>query len=78
MVYSYSIGKAIEDGFSAPFQIFKAFTNIDRDGLHIKDALYQGAQFYIPEEADLKEIYTLEDFEREIVLPDRTAKICDY
>ncbi|MEM4406893.1 MAG: carboxypeptidase regulatory-like domain-containing protein [Candidatus Methanomethylicaceae archaeon] len=46
--------------------------------MHIKDALYQGAQFYIPEEADLKEIYTLEDFEREIVLPDRTARICDH
>jgi type I restriction enzyme R subunit len=77
-VYSYSMGKAIEDGFLAPFQIFRAFTNIDRDGLSIKDALYQGAQVYIPEEADLKEIYTLEDFEREIVLPDRTAKICDH
>ncbi|GBC73267.1 Putative DNA repair helicase RadD [archaeon HR04] len=77
-VYSYSMGRAIEDGFLAPFQIFRAFTNIDRHGLRIKDALYQGAQFYIPEEADLKEIYTLEDFEREIVLPDRTARICEH
>lgn len=77
-VYSYSMGKAIEDGFLAPFQIFRAFTNIDRDGLNIKDALYQGAQVYVPEEADLKELYTLEDFEREIVLPDRTAKICEH
>jgi len=77
-VYSYSMGKAIEDGFLAPFQIFRAFTNIDREGLSIKDALYQGAQVYIPEEADLKELYTLEDFEREIVLPDRTAKICEH
>jgi type I restriction enzyme R subunit len=77
-VYSYSMGKAIEDGFLAPFQIYRVFTNIDRDGLHIKDALYQGAQIYVPEEADLKEIYTLEDFEREIVLPDRTEKICEH
>lgn len=77
-VYSYSMGKAIEDGFLAPFQIFRVFTNIDRDGLHIQDAIYQGAQIYVPEEADLKEIYTLEDFEREIVLPDRTAKICGH
>lgn len=77
-VYSYSMGKAIEDGFVAPFQIFRAFTNIDREGLSIKDALYQGAQIYIPEEADLKELYTLEDFEREIVLPDRTAKIGEH
>lgn len=77
-VYSYSMGKAIEDGFLAPFQIFRVFTNIDRDGLHIQDAIYQGAQIYVPEEADLKEIYTLEDFEREILLPDRTAKICEH
>ena len=77
-VYSYSMGKAIEDGFLAPFQIFRVFTNIDRDGLHIQDAIYQGAQIYVPEEADLKEIYTLEDFEREIVLPDRTARICEH
>jgi len=77
-VYSYSMGKAIEDGFLAPFQIFRAFTNIDREGLSIKDALHQGAHIYVPEEADLKELYTLEDFEREIVLPDRTAKICEH
>lgn len=77
-VYSYSMGQAIEDGFLAPFQIFRSFTNIDREGLHIQDALYQGAQVYVPEEADLKEVYTLEDFEREIVLPDRTEKICEH
>lgn len=77
-VYSYSMGKAIEDGFLAPFQIFRSFTNIDREGLHIQEALYQGAQAFIPEEADLKEIYTLEDFEREIVLPDRTKQICEH
>jgi len=77
-VYTYSMGKAIEDGFLAPFQIYRAFTNIDRDGLSIRDALYQGAQVYVPEETDLKELYTLEDFEREIVLPDRTAKICEH
>ena len=77
-VYTYSMGQAIEDGFLAPFQIYRSFTNVDRDGLHVQDALYQGAQVFVPEEADLKEIYTLEDFEREIVLPDRTAKICDH
>jgi len=77
-VYAYSMGQAIEDGFLAPFQIFRAFTNVDREGLWIQDAVYQGAQIFIPEEVDLKEIYTLEDFEREITLPDRTAKICEH
>ncbi|MDI6810851.1 MAG: DEAD/DEAH box helicase family protein [archaeon] len=56
-VYSYSMGQAIEDGFVAPFQIFRNFTNIDKDGLHIQDALYQGAQVFVPEEVDLKDRY---------------------
>ena len=77
-IFSYSMGKAIEDGFLAPFHIYRNFTNIDREGLHIQEAIYQGAQIFIPEEADLKEIYTLEDFEREITIPDRTSKICEH
>jgi type I restriction enzyme R subunit len=77
-VYSYSMGQAIEDGFLAPFQIFRNFTNIDRDGLNIQEALHQGAQVFVPEEEDLKEIYTLEDFEREIIVPDRTKKLCEH
>jgi type I restriction enzyme R subunit len=77
-VYSYSMGQAIEDGFLAPFQIFRNFTNIDRDGLNIQEAIHQGAQVFVPEEEDLKEVYTLEDFEREIILPDRTKKLCDH
>jgi type I restriction enzyme R subunit len=77
-VYLYSMGQGIEDGFLAPFHIYRVFTTVDKEGLHLKDALYQGAQIYIPEEADLKEFYTLEDFEREIVLPDRTRHICHH
>lgn len=77
-VYSYSMGQGIEDGFLAPFQLYRIFTNIDQEGLHLQDALYQGAQVYMPEEADVKDLYTLEDFEREIVLPDRTKKISEH
>ncbi|MEM0215400.1 MAG: DEAD/DEAH box helicase family protein, partial [Archaeoglobaceae archaeon] len=77
-VYTYSMGQGIEDGFLAPFQIFRIFTNLDREGLKLEEAIHQGAQIYIPEESDLKEIYTLEDFEREIVVPDRTRKICEH
>jgi len=77
-VYSYSMGHGIEDGFLAPFQIFRIFTNIDKEGFHLTEAIHQGAQVYIPEETDLKDIYTLEDFEREIILPDRTKRICEH
>jgi len=36
LVYTYSMGQAIEDGFLAPFKIFRCFTNIDRDGFILK------------------------------------------
>lgn len=78
-VYSYSMGQAIEDGFLAPFQIFRYLTNVDREGLSIKEAIEQGAQIFVPEEEqELKEVYTLELFEREITLPDRTKKLCEH
>ncbi len=77
-VYSYSMGQGIEDGFLAPFQIYRIFTNIDKEGLHLQDALHQGAHIYIPEEINIQDVYTLENFEREITLPDRTKKICEH
>jgi type I restriction enzyme R subunit len=77
-VYSYSMGQGIEDGFLAPFHIYRIFTNIDKKGLHLEEALHQGARVYIPEETDVRDIYTLENFEREIILPDRTKKICQH
>ncbi len=77
-VYSYSMGQGIDDGFLAPFLIHRIFTNVDREGLHLSEAIYQGAQLFVPEEAGLREVYTLEDFEREISLPDRTRQICEH
>lgn len=77
-VYSYSMGQGIEDGFLAPFHIHRILTSVDKEGLHLDEARYQGAQIYIPEEADVKEFYTMEDFEREIILPDRTSQICEH
>lgn len=77
-VYSYSFGQGVSDGFLAPFQLFRIFTNIDKDGLHLREAIYQGAQIYIPEETEPREFYTMQDFEREIVVPDRTKALCDH
>ncbi|RKX56828.1 MAG: type III restriction endonuclease subunit R [Thermodesulfobacteriota bacterium] len=77
-VYTYSMGKGIEDGFLSPFQIFRIFTNIDKEGLHLQEALHQGAKIYIPGDMDAGDFYTLENFEREIVLPDRTRTICAH
>lgn len=47
-------------------------TTVDRDGLHVQDAQSQGAEIYIPEGADLRDLYLTPQFEREITLPDRT------
>jgi len=77
-VYSYSMGNGIEDGFLAPYQIFRYATNIDKQGLKVDEAKRQGAKIFIPEGASLKDLYTFGEFEREIVLPDRTAKICEH
>jgi len=77
-VYSYSMADGIEDGFLSPYQIYRIFTNIGRDGLNIKEAIHQGAQIYIPEDVELRDNYQLESFEREIALPDRTKEICEH
>jgi len=78
-VYCYSMAQGIEDGFLAPYQIYRCFTNIDKNGLYISDAIKQGAQIrFENEEVEIRDLYTLENFEREIILPDRTKIICDH
>jgi len=77
-VYSYSFAQGVSDGFLAPFQLFRTFTNIDKDDLHLQEAIYQGAQIYIPEEAEPRVIYTMQDFGREIIVPDRTRILCEH
>lgn len=77
-VYSYSFGQGIGDGFLSTYKVHKVRTNIDRDGLHVHDAEVQGAEIYVPPEAELRDYYITPQFEREITLPDRTAKMCDH
>lgn len=77
-VYSYSLGQGIEDGFLATYKVHKVRTNVDREGLHIQDARLQGAEIYVPEEAELRDWYYTPNFEREITLPDRTQKMSQH
>jgi type I restriction enzyme R subunit len=76
--YQYSLGQGIDDGFLATYKVHKVRTTVDRSGLHIQDALVQGAEIYVPEGADLRDVYHTPQFEREITLPDRTAAMCDH
>jgi type I restriction enzyme R subunit len=78
-VYDYPMRQGIEDGFLAPCEIIRVFTNIDRAGvLDIVEARSQGAKIEVPRGIELKDYYTVEEFEREITLPDRTRRICEH
>ncbi len=78
-VYEYNIDQGIEDGYLANYLVQRIFTNVDKRGVDLKEAELQGAEIYIPEEDPeviIKEVYKAPEFEREIILPDRTRKIC--
>lgn len=76
--YSYSLGQGIEDGFLATYKIHRVRTTVDKDGLHIQDAQVQGAEIYVPEGQDLKDVYMTPQFEREVTVPDRTEAIAKH
>lgn len=76
--YSYSLGQGIEDGFLATYKVHLVRTTVDRSGLHIAEARERGAAVYVPEGAELRDIYHTPQFEREITLPDRTRAMVDH
>ena len=72
-VYVYSLGQGIEDGFLAPYRIHKIYMNIDKKGgLSLNDVASDGAVINVPEGIELKDFYSIGEFERTIILPDRT------
>jgi type I restriction enzyme R subunit len=70
--YEYSLGRGIEDGFLATYKVHRVRTTVDATGLHLEDAVEQGAEVFVPEDVEPREFYTTPQFEREITLPDRT------
>lgn len=76
--YIYSFGQGIEDGFLATYKVHRVRTTIDKDGLKVQDAKAQGAEIYVPEENELRDIYLTPQFEREIVVPDRTTTMVKH
>jgi len=72
-VYVYSLGQGIEDGFLAPHKIHKIYVNTDRKGgIFLTDVASEGAIIEAPEETEVKEFYSVGEFEKNIILPDRT------
>lgn len=73
--FQYSLGRGIEDGFLATYKVHRVRTTVDATGLRLQDAVEQGAEVFIPEDVEPREIYTTPQFEREITLPDRTREM---
>lgn len=76
--YQYSLGQGIEDGFLATYKVYRVRTTIDKTGFYLQDAIEQGAEVFIPEEVEPREVYTTPQFEREITLPDRTRAMVQH
>ena len=77
-IYEYSLAQGISDGFLATYQVHRVSSNLDHDGLHIVEELARGAELIIPEDAQVRDTYTTSQFEREIVIPDRTRTLCEH
>ncbi len=76
--FHYSLGQGIDDGFLATYKVHRVRTNVDKSGLHIEDAIEQGAEVFVPEGAALRDDYFTGQFERDITLPDRTATLVSH
>jgi type I restriction enzyme R subunit len=76
--FQYSLGQGIEDGFLATYKVHRVRTDVDKRGFYLQDAIEQGAEVFIPEEVEPREVYTTPHFEREITLPDRTRAIVQH
>lgn len=46
--------------------------------MNIDDARNRGANIEIPDDAEPEDFYKMEQFEKEIILPDRTKKMCQH
>jgi len=77
-IYSYSLAQGIRDGFLATYKVHRVQTNADKRGVTLADAREQGAEVFVPPDAEPRDRYDQGQFEREITLPDRTRVICEH
>jgi len=76
--YQYSLGRGIEDGFLATYKVHRVRTSVDITGLRLEDAIEQGAEVFVPEDIEPRELYTTPQFERELTVPDRTQAMVNH
>lgn len=77
-VFEYSLGRGIEDGYLATYRVRRIRTNLDNEGLRIGEEVEQGADLLVPEGVDVKDIYTPGEFEKAILVDDRTRLLCEH
>lgn len=72
-IYTYSLKQGIDDGFLAPYRVIRVNLDVDVNGFrptkNEKDALGQTIE---------DRVYTTRDFDRNIVIDDRTKKVAKY
>jgi type I restriction enzyme R subunit len=68
-IYEYSLKDGINDGFLTPYKVKRVHTDIDEYVLDEKEIVS------IQGELDNKGIYTIKDFEKNIIIQDRTELI---
>jgi type I restriction enzyme R subunit len=73
--YQYSLGRGIEDGFLATYKVHRVRTTVDAEGLRLQEAIEQGAEVFVPEDVEPRDLYLTPQFERDITVPDRTREM---
>lgn len=79
-VYEYTMTQAIEDGYLAACEIRKGRVNLDESGLTLEEIMARkpkdGITGRLLTEAEVKERYERNEFENNILLPDRVQAMC--
>jgi len=72
-VYTYSLRDGIDDGFLAPFEVIRARLDRDIDGVEIPEGVADREGRLVPAGT-----YGPTQFERKLVLPERTQEVARY
>ncbi|MDR1568643.1 MAG: DEAD/DEAH box helicase family protein [Streptococcaceae bacterium] len=72
-VYTYSLKQGIEDGFLAPYRVIRVNMDVDVDG-------YRPEKGKVDAKGELIDdrIYNRKDFDKNLVIEDRTKKVAKY
>lgn len=76
-VFEYSLGQGIDDGYLATYKVLKVATTVD-EGIDVHDEVERGAELIVPEGTNPRDVYEMQEFERAIVVPDRTRVLCEH